>query len=200
MSARFACRRAQVPLVMLALLVGTGLAAPAGAWAADRYEIDPAHTSITFKIEHAGISWVQGRFDEFSGKCAIDENDPGKSTFEKTIRTASINTNVAKRDDHLRSADFFEVKRFPEMTFKSTAVKKVAAGLEVTGDFTLHGVTKPVTFTLQGGKKAEFPKGTQRIGFFTEFKLKRSDFGMTTMIPDVGDEVRIAIGLEAVQK
>ena len=116
------------------------------------------------------------------------------------IKTASIDTNVEKRDQHLRTADFFDVEKYPEMVFKSTAVRKVGDGLEVTGDFTLHGVTRPVTFTLKGGEKAEFPKGTQRIGFFTEFTLKRSEFGMANMIPDVGDEVRIFIGLEGVQK
>lgn len=174
--------------------------APAIARAAETYQFDPAHTSATFKIQHVGISWVQGRFDDLAGACTIDANDPGKSTFEMTIKTTSVDTNVAQRDNHLRSPDFFDVKQFPEMTFKSTSVKKVDAGLEVTGDFTLHGVTKAITFTLVGGQKAEFPKGTQRIGFVTELKLKRSDYGMAKMIPDVGDEVRIFISFEATQK
>jgi polyisoprenoid-binding protein YceI len=186
--------------VTLALMLGIGVLAPAMARAADSYQFDPAHTSVTFKIQHVGISWVQGRFDDLAGACTLDPNDPGKSTFEMTIKTTSVDTNVAQRDNHLRSPDFFDVKQFPEMTFKSTSVKKVDAGLEVTGDFTLHGVTKAVSFTLVGGQKAEFPKGTQRIGFVTELKLKRSDYGMAKMIPDVGDEVRIFISFEAVQK
>jgi|WetSurMetagenome_2_1015567.scaffolds.fasta_scaffold23144_4 polyisoprenoid-binding protein YceI len=187
-------------LAMAALIVGIEGLAPAAAPSGVQYQFDPAHTSVTFKIRHAGISWVQGRFDEFGGACTLDAEDPAKSAFEMTIKTASVDTNVAARDEHLRSPDFFDTKKFPEMTFKSTAVKKVEGGLEVAGDFTLHGATKPITFTLVGGKKAEFPKGTQRVGFVTEFSLKRSDFGMDKMIPDVGDEVRIFISLEAVQK
>ena len=188
------------PLVFLGLITAVIAFAPAKARAAENYQIDPAHTSITFRIQHVGISWVQGRFNEFSGAFTIDPDDAGKSRFEMTIKTASVDTNVPQRDQHLRTADFFDVEKYPEMVFKSTAVRKVEGGLEVTGNFTLHGVTKPVTFTLSGGKKAEFPKGTRRIGFVTDFTLKRSDFGMANMIPDVGDEVRVFIGLEGVQK
>ena len=184
----------------LGLILGFSILAPATVRAAESYQVDPAHTSITFRIQHAGISWVQGRFNEFAGTFTLDPNDAGKSRFEMSIKTASVDTNVAQRDQHLRTADFFDAEKYPEMVFKSTAVKNVDGGLEVKGDFTLHGVTKPVTFTLSGGKKAEFPKGTRRIGFVTEFTLKRSDFGMAKMIPDVGDEVRVFIGLEGVQK
>ena len=187
-------------LVFLGLIVGVSVLAPAATRAAESYQVDPAHTSVTFRIQHAGISWVQGRFNEFAGAYIIDPNDAGKSRFEMTIKTASVDTNVAQRDQHLRTADFFDVEKYPDMVFKSTAIRKVDNGLEVTGNFTLHGVTKSVTFTLAGGKKAEFPKGTQRTGFVTEFTLKRSDFGMAKMIPDVGDEVRIFIGLEGVLK
>ena len=201
MTARVDCRYNPFRhLVFLGLIVGVSVLAPVTTHAAENYQIDPAHTSITFRIQHAGISWVQGRFNEFAGAFTIDANDAGKSSFEMTIKTASVDTNVAQRDQHLRTADFFDVEKYPEMVFKSTAVRNVDGGLEVTGDFTLHGVTQPVTFTLSGGQKAEFPKGTRRIGFFTEFTLKRSAFGMAKMIPDVGDEVRIFIGLEGVQK
>lgn len=185
--------------VVLALSFGVGVLLTDTARAAS-YEFDPAHSSVTFRIEHLGISWVQGRFDELAGACTVDNDDPAKATLEMTIKTASINTNVSKRDEHLRSPDFFDVKQFPAMTFKSTEVKKGKDGLEVTGNFTLHGVTKPITLTLVGGQAAEFPKGTQRIGHVAEFKLKRSDFGMDKMIPDVGDEVRIFVSIEAVKK
>ena len=186
-------------LFALALFMLT-LTAPAIVRAADTYQFDPAHTSVTFKIQHVGISWVQGRFDTLSGSATIDPDDPAKSSFQMTIKSDSVDTNVKQCDDDLRSPRFLDAQKFPEMVFKSTSVKKADTGLEVTGDFTLHGVTKPITFTLVGGQKAEFPKGTQRVGYVTEFALKRSDFGMTTMIPDVGDEVRIFISLEAVQK
>jgi len=173
---------------------------PALARAADSYQFDPAHSSVTFKIQHVGISWVQGRFDDLAGACMVDPEDAAKSSFEMTIKTASVDTNVAKRDQHLRSKDFFDVAQYPEMHFKSTAVKKVDAGLEVTGEFTLHGVTKSITFTLSGGQGAEFPPGTKRVGYYTELTLKRSDYGMDKMIPMVGDEVHIFISFEAVKK
>jgi polyisoprenoid-binding protein YceI len=194
----------------LAAVMGLAIAVGAAGWAlaaggADSYVLDPAHTSAAFKIEHLGISWVSGRFNDVSGKCAIDKADPAQCTFEVTIKPASIDTNNAKRNEHLCSKDFFSVKEFPEMTFKSTSVKKAAADdadavYEVTGDFTMHGVTKPVTFTLRGGKEAEFPKGSQRIGFFTEFTIKRSDYGMDKMPTAVGDVVKIAVSFEAVKK
>jgi polyisoprenoid-binding protein YceI len=192
----------------LAALVGlTVVVAAAGlaiaADAANNYVLDPAHTSATFKIEHLGISWVSGRFNDVAGQCAIDKSDPTQCTFEVTIKAASIDTNQPQRNEHLRSKDFFDAKQFPEMTFKSTSVKKASdadAVYEVTGDFTMHGVTKPVTFLLRGGKEAEFPKGTQRIGFFTEFSIKRSDYGMTKMLAAVGDAVKITVSFEAVKK
>ena len=149
MTARVDCRYNPFRhLVFLGLIVGVSVLAPVTTHAAENYQIDPAHTSITFRIQHAGISWVQGRFNEFAGAFTIDANDAGKSSFEMTIKTASVDTNVAQRDQHLRTADFFDVEKYPEMVFKSTAVRNVDGGLEVTGDFTLHGVTQPVTFTL----------------------------------------------------
>jgi polyisoprenoid-binding protein YceI len=192
----------------LAAVVGLAVAVGVTGWAlaaagADSYVFDPAHTSATFKIEHLGISWVSGRFNDVSGKCAIDKADPTQSTFEVTIKPASIDTNQPQRNDDLRSKNFFDVKEFPEMTFKSTSVKKAsdADGVyEVTGDFTMHGATKPVTFVLRGGKEAEFPKGTQRIGFFTEFTIKRSDYGMDKMPTAIGDAVKITVSFEAVKK
>ena len=190
------------------VVVGMAIAIGVAGWAlaaggSDSYVVDPAHTAVTFKIEHLGISWVSGRFNDVSGKCAIDKADPTQSTFEVTIKATSIDTNQPQRNEHLRSKDFFNVKEFPEMAFKSTSVKKAAdadAVYEVTGDFTMHGVTKPLTFILRGGKEAEFPKGSQRIGFFTEFSLKRSDYGMDKMPTAVGDEVKIAVSFEAVKQ
>jgi polyisoprenoid-binding protein YceI len=176
------------------------LAVPAAARAADEYTIDPAHTGVYFKIEHLGISWTFGRFDDAAGKCTVDKDDPSKSSFAMTIKIESLDTNNKMRDDHLRSPDFFNAKQFPVMTFTSTAVKAVAGGYEVAGDFNLHGVTKSITFPLRGGKEAEFPKGMHRIGFTTELTLKRSDYGMDKLLNAVGDEVTIAISFEGVRK
>jgi polyisoprenoid-binding protein YceI len=170
----------------------------ATARAAD-YEIDGAHASVSFQASHLGLSWIHGRFNSFSGSFTVDA-DPGKSSFALSIKAESLDTNQAMRDGHLRGPDFFNVKQFPLITFKSTAVKAVDGGLQVTGDLTLHGVTRPVTFVLRGGKTAEFPKGTQRTGYTTELTLKRSEFGMDKFTDAIGDEVRIAISFEGTKK
>jgi polyisoprenoid-binding protein YceI len=167
---------------------------------ADDYVIDGMHSGVTFKISHLGLSWIYGRFDGFSGEFSIDPQDPGKNTFDLTIKAETIDTNNAKRDEHLRSPDFFNVKQYPVMTFKTTSVKATNGGFDVTGDFTMHGVTKSITFPLVGGQKAEFPKGVQRTGYSTELTLKRSEFGMDKFAEALGDEVRIAISFEGTKK
>jgi polyisoprenoid-binding protein YceI len=167
---------------------------------ADNYDIDPMHTSVTFKISHLGLSWVHGRFNEVSGSFTIDPADAAKSSFALNIKPESIDTGIPKRDEHLKSGDFLNVKQNPQLNFKSTAVKAIQDGYEVTGDLTLHGVTKSVTFPLLGGRKAEFPKGVQRTGYSTELIVKRKDFGMDKMLEAIGDEVRIAISFEGVKK
>ena len=111
-----------------------------------------------------------------------------------------MDTNNAGRDNHLRSPDFFNAKQYSSVNFKSTAVKPVEGGYEVTGDLTLHGKTKPVTFTLKGGGKAEFPKGTSRTGFSTDFVIKRTDFGVGKPMPALGDDVHVSIDFEGVTK
>jgi polyisoprenoid-binding protein YceI len=189
--------------VVVAFFCSLGLvlgSAAAAVRAADDYTLDGMHSSVSFKIEHLGLSWVHGRFDNFSGNFTIDPDDPSKSSFSMTIKPESVDTNNKKRDDHLRSPDFFNVKQYPTLTFKSTAVKAIDGGYEVTGDLTLHGETKPVTLSLKGGKKAEFPKGFQRTGYSTDLTLKRSEFGMDKMVGPLGDEVLIAISFEGVKK
>jgi polyisoprenoid-binding protein YceI len=182
------------------IALASPLAMPRASRAADEYTIDPMHTAVYFKIEHLGISWTFGRFDDVAGNFTIDKEDPSKSSFAMTIKAESLDTNNKKRDEHLRSPDFFNVKQYPVIAFTSTAVKSVAGGYEVTGDFNLHGTTKSITFTLKGGKEAEFPKGTHRIGFSTELTLKRADFGMDKLLEAVGNEVIIAISFEGIRK
>jgi polyisoprenoid-binding protein YceI len=167
---------------------------------ADNYVIDPMHTAVTFKVSHLGLSWTCGRFNDVSGSFVIDAGNPAASSFELNIKPQSVDTGQAKRDEHLRSPDFFNVKQFPDFSFKSTAVKAAENGYEVTGDLTLHGTTKAVTFTLRGGRKAEFPKGVQRTGYSTELSIKRSAFGMDKMLEAVGDEVFITISFEGIKK
>jgi polyisoprenoid-binding protein YceI len=178
------------------------LAGSASAVRADDYNVDPVHSSISFKIAHAGISWVHGRFNELSGSFTIDPESADKCSFALEIKAESVDTNNAKRDTHLKSPDFFNVKQFPTITFKSTSVKAIKDGYEVTGDLTLHGVTRPVTFALLGGRKVELPKGVGRIGFWTDFAIKRSDFavGDDKFKGALGDEVPISIGLEGTKK
>jgi len=164
---------------------------------ADDYALDTAHTAVNFKVSHLGLSWTHGRFKDVSGTFTID---PAKTSFNLAMKTGSIDTDNAKRDEHLKSPDFFNEKQFPEITFKSTSVKAVKDGYEVTGDLTLHGVTKPVTFSLLGGRTAEFPKGVQRTGYSTELVLKRSDFGVDKFKEAVGDEVYVSISFEGTKK
>jgi polyisoprenoid-binding protein YceI len=174
--------------------------AVAHARGADDYAIDTMHAGVAFKISHLGLSWVQGRFDRFAGGFTLDPDDPNRCSFAMTINADSVDTNNQKRDDHLRSPDFFNVKQFPTIAFKSTSVKAIPDGYQVAGDLTLHGVTRPITLAVMGGRKAEFPKGVQRTGFSTEVTLKRSEFGMDKLSPAVGDEVYIAISFEGTKK
>jgi polyisoprenoid-binding protein YceI len=167
--------------------------------AADEYSLDPAHSGVNFKISHLGISQISGRFNQFSGSFSIDP-EPANCSFTLTIKTDSVDTNQPARDKHLRSPDFFNAKQFPEITFKSTAVKAAQDGYQVTGDLTMHGVTKSISFSLAGGKTAEFPAGVQRTGFTTDLVLKRSDFGITKFDKAVGDDVSVSISFEGTKK
>jgi polyisoprenoid-binding protein YceI len=181
------------------LACAASLLAAAPAAAADDYAVDAWHTAVTFKISHLGLSWTYGRFNSVSGNFTIDPADAAGCSFAMEIKTDSIDTGVKARDGHLSSPDFFNVKQYPTISFKSSAVKAIEGGYEVTGDLTLHGVTKSVTFTLKGGKTAQF-MGKQRTGFSTEFTVNRSDYDMKKMLEAVGDPVHIAISFEGVKK
>ncbi len=176
-------------------LLGLGMAATG-----DDYTVDPVHSGVTFQISHLDLSWIHGRFNEFSGEFTVDSGDPTKSSFKFDIKPESVNTNNTKRDGHLRSPDFFNTKQFPKIDFASTSVAPVEGGFQVTGNLNFHGQTKPVTFNLKGGKSAEFPKGVQRTGFTTQFKIKRSDFGMDKYTGMLGDDVWIAVSFEGTKK
>ena len=182
--------------VTLFCLCSVGVAMAARA---DDYNVDPAHSSVAFKISHLGLSWTQGRFNTFDGAFRVDR-DPAKCAIVLNIQTDSVDSGNAKRDEHLRSPDFFNTKQFPLMTFKSTAVTTVEGGYEITGDLTLHGVTKAVVFAVKGGGSAEFPQGVQRTGYTANFVLKRSEFGMNTMDGPVGDEVYVSVSFEGIKR
>lgn len=183
------------------MMLSTGvLVASAAVLVAQDYTLDAMHTGVSFQVAHAGISMTHGRFNDVSGTFSIDADNPGKSSFNVTIKTESVDTGNEQRDKHLRAPDFFNAKQFPTITFKSKSVKPTAEGLSVAGDLTLHGETKPVTLNLKGGKSVEFPKGTKRIGYSTDLTLKRSEFGMDKALEAVGDDVKIAISFEGIQK
>jgi polyisoprenoid-binding protein YceI len=168
---------------------------------ADDFVIDAAHSGVTFQISHLNLSYIHGRFDSFSGSFTLDSSDPAKASFKLNIKTDSVDTNNAGRDNHLRSPDFFNAKQFPAITFTSTSVKPIDGGYDVTGDLTMHGETKPITFTLKGGRTAEFPRGTPRTGFSTELMLKRSEFGVgKPMAAVLSDDVQISISFEGTKK
>ena len=190
------CSAFAMTIVVSAAMVSTHT--PASA--ADVYTYDGVHSSVSFKARHLDISWIHGRFNEVEGTFSLDREDPSKSTFVLSIKTDSVDTANQKRDEHLRQPDYFDTKQFPTIDFKSTSVKPIAGGYEVTGDFTMHGVTKPITLTLMGGKELEF-KGTKRVGFSTELALKRSDFGFDkSAIGPIGDEALIIIDCEGSRK
>ena len=170
------------------------------------YKLDPSHSLIGFSIRHFEISFVRGRFKDFNGMIHYDASDVTNSTVEFTAKVESIDTGVAGRDNHLRTADFFEVAKYPEMTFKSTKVERKNKNQYVLyGDFTLKGVTKQISFpfTMTGALKDA--RGNTRFGVAAEAKINRRDYGITwgnTMANgglNVGNEVTIDLQLEAVK-
>lgn len=169
--------------------------------AADTYDIDKEHASVVFKVRHLGISDTWGRFNDVSGTLVIDEQDPSRSRFEVVIKTESIDTGNQRRDRHLRNADFFDAGQYPEITFRSKSVRRAEPSVyEVTGDLSLHGVTKSVTLRINKLGGGPDPWGKTRIGGELTFTIKRSDFGMTGMTPAVGDDVTLFVSLEGIKK
>ncbi len=168
--------------------------------AADVYDYDPVHSSVSFKARHLDISWIHGRFNDVSGKFSLDREDPSKSTFQLTIKTDSVDTANQARDEHLRQPDYFDTKQYPTIEFKSTSVKPITGGYEVTGDFTMHGTTNKITLVMMGGEEHDF-KGVKRVAFSIEHALKRSDYGFDKKaIGPIGDKALIMIDCEGVRK
>ncbi len=145
------------------------------------WNIDPAHSSAEFKVKHMMISNVKGKFSGVSGKLTLNESDISNSSVEASIPVANLNTGDDQRDGHLKSADFFDIEKFPAMTFKSTKVVANGPGEgKVTGDLTVHGVTKQVTFDVDGpSAPGKDPWGNTRIGLSATAKINRKDFGLT---------------------
>ncbi len=167
------------------------------------YNIDAVHSSILFRAKHMGVAYFYGRFNEFSGNIKLDESDVSKSKVEFEVKSASVDTANEKRDQHLRSSDFFSVKQFPVITFKSTNVRAKTEKenmLEVTGEFALHGVKKAITIDVEITGKKTIPQAGEVIGFHTTFDIKRSDYGFNFGMEGVNDDIQITVSVEAAHK
>jgi polyisoprenoid-binding protein YceI len=171
----------------------------AGTWT-----IDPSHSEVGFTVRHLMVSKVRGRFSGFEGQIVTAE-DPLASSLQATVNLASIDTDNADRDAHIRSADFFEVERYPTMTYESTGVRRDGDHLVVDGELSLHGVTRPVPLHLEvNGFQANTPFGDTRVGFSASGELNRSDFGIAFNLPIdgggvvVGEKVQLNIEVEAI--
>ena len=171
------------------------------------WEIDATHSQATFSVKHMMISTVRGHFEVLSGKLHIDEEHPDNSWVEAEVDAASINTRDAKRDGHLRSPDFFDVEKYPKITFKSTKITPTGNNeYRVTGDLTMHGVTKEETLHADYSGQVKDLYGLQRAAFSVKGKINRKDFGLNWNVGLeaggvlVGEDVNIEIDLAAVQK
>ena len=172
-----------------------------GTWA-----IDPVHSEVSFTVRHLMVSKVRGRFTRFAGTFVTGE-DPLESSVEASVELASIDTDNADRDAHIRSADFFDVERYPTLTYRSTGIRRDGDGFIVDGELSLHGVTRSVPLTLEvNGFQASTPFGDTRAGFSATAEINRNDFGIEFNAPlegggvVLGNKVQIALEVEAVRQ
>lgn len=186
-------------LAAAALLISSmAFAEPAGTYQFDK---KGAHQFVMFKISHLGYSWLYGRFNDFNGTFTVDANNPENSKVEATIQTASVDSNHAERDKHLRSDDFLDVDKYPTATFKSTSIEQTGDDTaKITGDFTLHGVTKPVTLDAKMIGYGDDPWGGYRMGLEASTSLKLADFGITKDLGPASETVEIIISVEGIKK
>jgi polyisoprenoid-binding protein YceI len=184
---------------LLAVAVATLLATAATAQT-QTWKIDPSHTAAQFSVRHLGISTVRGAFTKVSGTVQYDPANPGKTVIDASIDANSIDTRVEMRDKDLRSDHFFDVAKYPALTFKSKKVEAGDAGkLKVTGDLTIHGVTKEAVLDVDGpSAPVKDPWGNQRMGASASTKINRQDFGVSADSGMVGDDISITIDLEMV--
>jgi polyisoprenoid-binding protein YceI len=192
-------------VVMVCLGVTLWLNPVSGQAETARYVVDPDHSIVEFKVAHMVISKTTGHFKDYTGFIDMDPEAGTVKTIEATIKTASVTTNQEKRDAHLRNADFFDVEKYPTMTYKMKSYSKAGDGYSAIGDLTLHGVTKEVTLTGNFNGVTKDPWGNTRAGFTAEGKLNRKDFGMVwNKALDsgglvVGDEVWIKLDIECIK-
>ncbi len=175
--------------------------------AAAEYEIDPSHSQVLFKVKHLGISTVTGRFRDFAGTISYDPQNPAASRASATIKTASIDTDNDRRDNHLRSADFFEAEKYPEITFAAGGLREARGdAFKLDGTLTMRGVTRPITLDVEKVGPVRGPDGRERMAFNATTSLDRTQYGLTWSRATeagglvVGNDVRIVLELETVRK
>lgn len=190
--------------MMSAVAAGVVAGTPQGA---RTWDLDVTHAELGFKVRHMMVSWTKGKFDKFSGSLELDEADVTRSKVSVSIDASSVNTNVKDRDDHLRSADFFDVEKFPKITFVSSRFEKAGERLRVTGALTIHGVTKQVVLDAEPLPAAvKDPWGNWRTGTRATTKLSRKDYGLVWNKAleaggiAVGDEVELSLDVEFMRK
>jgi len=193
--------RSAVASLSLLALGGLSLSARPAHAAVETFDVDAVHSTLLFRVKHMNASYAYGRFNSMSGKVAYDAAKPEASSVEFKVAAASVDTANADRDNHLRGPDFFECAKYPDITFKSTSVKKTGDNrMDVTGDLSLHGVTKPVTASMEMTGTSKGREGESLIGFEGTFTIKRTDFGMDKALGGIGDEVRLTVSIEANHK
>jgi polyisoprenoid-binding protein YceI len=178
-----------------------GLSAPIVSAAAVAYDVDPVHSSVIFRAQHFKAGFTYGRFDKVSGAFAFDEAKPEASSVKVQVEVASIDTNDKQRDSDLLTPDYLDVAAFPTIRFESTGVKRSADGAyEVTGNLTLHGVTKSVSVVMTKSGEADDKWGAHRLGFEGTLTVQRSQYGMDKHLDGVGDEIRLILAIEGTRK
>ncbi|MBV8158403.1 MAG: polyisoprenoid-binding protein [Dyella sp.] len=182
--------------LVLAGLLGAAVTAQA---APVTYTMDPGHTFVLFSWNHFGFSNPTANLSLGQGTLVFDDKDPSKSSVDVTLPLANLDTHVSKLDEHLKKPDFFDADKYPTITFKSTKVQAVGGNqYKVTGDLTVHGVTKPVVLDATLNKSGEHPMmKVPTVGFDAVATLKRSDFGVGAYVPNVSDEIKVRITTEA---
>jgi polyisoprenoid-binding protein YceI len=191
------------PVVLMAVVLPSGLVAQAQT--AQRYEIDVAHSNVDFVVRHLGVTNVRGQFTRFSGYIMLDEADVTRSTVDVVIDATSVDTRNDRRDDHLRSGDFFEVERFPELRFRGRGVERDGSDYVLVGDLTIRDVTREVRIPFELTGPVTLGEGQRRVGAEGAVRVNRFDYGLrwnriTEAVQVVGDEVRIELSISAVAR
>jgi len=181
-------------LAWLALSSGPANAAPV------HYRIDAAHSSVQFVVSHLGFARITGRFDQLQGEFGYDPAHIDKSSARMTVQAASVDTGHGARDANLRGGDFFDAAHFPGIRFESTSIRGSNSEFTLSGDLTLLGVTRPVSFQVRKSGEGRDPWGGYRSGFEATATIKRSDFGMRYLLASVGDEITVTIDIEGIRE